>query len=73
MGLYNSLLLKKQFAISTSIIEVENKLALCRQEEFEIKKIGQHEYKFISNLSFGTLVSKYGSSAEGIKVYTLLF
>ncbi|WP_114937930.1 YwiC-like family protein [Mucilaginibacter endophyticus] len=72
MKVYSGLLLKKEFTISASMIEIEDKLAIYDREEFIIKKIGHHEYKFLSNLSFGTLVSKYGGGVEGIKIYTSL-
>ena len=71
MGTYSSLLLKKQFKVSASVVEVENRLAQYTQNEFTIKKVSQNKYKFLSNTSVGTMVLRSGGSVEGIKIYAL--
>jgi hypothetical protein len=71
MGAYGSLLLKKQFKMSASSVEIENRLAQYPQDEFAVKKVSQNEYKFISNTSIGTMVLRSGGSVEGIKIYAL--
>ncbi len=72
MGAYSSFSLKKQLEIPVSIAEIENKLASYPEGKFEIKKISQGEYKFVSNSSFGTMVVKNSGPVEGIKIYASL-
>ena len=72
MSKYSSISLTKQLELSVSIAIVQNELASYTEGKFEIKKIGQQQYKFVSNSSIGTMIIKGRGPIEGIKIFALV-